>query len=595
MSTSSVINGLSPTWFLPLNDAAGSTTAADASGNGHASTVSLVAFGNADSDTGDTGKGATATSSTGGITISSSSAFNAGTGAMTIGFFVRLSASITGTQVVVGSQAGNTAFWIGISANKATYSLGGSASFAVTESGGPALNDGNDHLVIFRRDGSGNATLSVDGVDYSAAATTFSQPLGSSSNQLGVLNFDGNPATPLSFALVSGEAKYAFGVVGTAITDAQVTSIYNAENASPVTVTVADANLKFSPYNWFVNGSTSARTVNPGSLKLGFSGTSIGVKVDVSALTSFPSTSYPKIKFSIDGGLATYYQLKSSDATVPLANGIASGSHVLQLWGAALDVYDGGNGGTPVATKWSGANALVVDGFVLDAGATTVPVTPQFTKSWLAYGDSITEGEWQLGSSSSPSNAVAYADSTSSHVRFLAEAFGADVSNIGFGGQSWTTTFNSDVPPLPSTWNFIFSGQARSFTTPPDYVSINMGSNGGLTNSAVVTSFLTSLRAAVGVRSQVVVFVPFGGYGRTAITAGVATYKLGNPSDNVFLIDLNDGRFVGTIGTPTLYLSDGLHPNAIGQAIVASELVNAAAGTFLTAGAVDNGRQVYEK
>jgi lysophospholipase L1-like esterase len=354
----------------------------------------------------------------------------------------------------------------------------------------------------------------------------------------------------------------------------------SAGTTFPTTVvTGLTGNLYKSQFNWAMSSTTGQlTTINPGAeIDLDFaSATQVCLAVNVSAFASagYPAASYPKIKYSISGGPMQTYQLQSTDNVLQLG-GSLTGSNSLQLWLMGLDPYGGNPGGTPLTTKWSGANSLVIRGILLDYGATTSPQAAA-SKTWLAYGDSITEGEWQLGNSNVLANAVAYGDATTSHIAFVSGAMGAQLSNVSFGGQAWAGTFDGDVPQISSTYNFLYNGVSRSFASPPNYVSVNLGPNGsGLASSTILTSFLASLRESVGSSAQILVLVPFGGQARANIEAGFAAYLSANPTDNAKLIDLNDARFAGTFGTPAEFLSDGLHPTQMGQAMAAAELVHA--------------------
>jgi lysophospholipase L1-like esterase len=360
--------------------------------------------------------------------------------------------------------------------------------------------------------------------------------------------------------------------------------IGNAGTSFPTTVATAlNVNLHTSPFNWAINSTTGQLlSINVGAeLDIVAAATTqicLDVNVNAFSAASYPAASYPKIKYSIDGGPLTSYQLQPMDRVLNLATGLSSGTHTLQLWLMGLDVYGGNPASTPLTTKWSGANSLIINSILLDAGATLSTYTPP-AKTWLALGDSITEGQWQLGNSNVLTNAVAYEDATTSHIALLANVFGAQICNVSFGGQSWTATFDSDIPPVPSTYNFIYNGVSRSFSAPPNYCSINLGANGTVTASTVA-SFLTTLRAACGNATQLILLVPFGGQNRSAITTAYNTYKGTSPTDNLILIDLNDSRFAGTYGTPTEYLSDGLHPTTTGQAIIAASLTRAISTTL---------------
>ncbi len=335
---------------------------------------------------------------------------------------------------------------------------------------------------------------------------------------------------------------------------------------------VTDLDWVFSPYNWYSDGSGSLNTnnikggstytqaVNPGAyFKVGFSGTSATLNIDTSYFGNIQAKQFPRVSYNVDGGAVQTYQIKANDTQISLAQGLKSDNHQLNFWLLSSDAY---------VARWNASMSLKVTGLVLDNGATTNTPSLQ-SKKLLVFGDSITEGAWILGDHADLTNYSNYEESTSSYVAGIATDISTEYGTAAFGGQSWGSIFNGDVPSLPNAWSYYYSTNSRLvngvFSPTPDYVLINMGTNGGVSSATVVSNWLTNLRTAAGTASRIFVVIPFNGTGRTNITQGFNSYQSSSSDDKVFLIDLgSDGNTYST-STPT-YSYDGLHPNTAGHA-----------------------------
>ncbi len=324
---------------------------------------------------------------------------------------------------------------------------------------------------------------------------------------------------------------------------------------------VTDACLRPSPYNW--SRTTDAMlTVNPGAyFKIGFTGTSIKLNVDVSAMSgaSLPAKEYPRLRWTIDDGAYTTYQLLSTDTEVTLATGLAAGTHQLTLY--MLSSYYN-------ADRWSApVMALKITSLTLDAGASTAAPTLR-DKRLIVYGDSITEGAWALAGPADLTDYSTAQDATAAWAAAVADALGCEYGIVAFGSQGWDTPASGGVPTLPDGWNLIYADHPRVFTPAPDYVLCNMGANGGVAAAATVTTWLTSVRAAVGAACKIVVIVPFGQTGKANLTTGVTDYQAAAPTDaNVVLVDLGTVPGITAVsGAATFLATDGLHPDVAGHA-----------------------------
>src|SRR5207253_6713311 len=100
------------------------------------------------------------------------------------------------------------------------------------------------------------------------------------------------------------------------------------------TFTVDNSAIFWCPYSWRLNGSSWAQTSNCGPyFKTTFSGTACFLTIDVSPLTggSVSAALYPTIRYSVDNGAYTDFQLTSSTTQVTLASGLTNTTHTLYV------------------------------------------------------------------------------------------------------------------------------------------------------------------------------------------------------------------------------------------------------------------------
>lgn len=323
-----------------------------------------------------------------------------------------------------------------------------------------------------------------------------------------------------------------------------------------------------SPFNWEASGSSYIRAANSGAyFKVKFTGTTVGLAVDVAALSGagIASKQYPRFKYRIDGGSFTTRQLLSSDTTITLGTGLTDDTHSLEVYLLATDAY---------VARWTAVSSLKITGIVVGTGKTLEGSPKRTNRTALWFGDSITEGAWSLLAPTDLSDYADATDGTVSYAKVVSDWLGVEYGMCAFGGQSWDSTFNSDVPALPSTYNLIKSGVSRTFGTPA-YVFINMGTNGGVASSSTVSTFLGNLRSACGAATRIYVIIPFNQTGVTNITSGVTTYQAANPSDLCYLIDLGStGSSIATSNS-----TDGSHLNPTGHSLIAAQITPSLGGT----------------
>lgn len=366
--------------------------------------------------------------------------------------------------------------------------------------------------------------------------------------------------TPNSTGSKTLTATDAAGVIPAA------TTTTTASAPAGVQIAYNNANIYYSPSNWDDRG-TYMSSANPGAYaKLAFTGTSVGVKVDVSGMVAanLPSGSYPIVRTVVDGSLFTDTQLTSATTTIT-RSGLSNTSHTLEVYFLAADINNGDRWVTPV-------NAVRLAGFSLDSGA-TVSSPIKRSKTALFFGDSLWEGYLAAGTVTTQpvgNNALL------TTVPAIAKAFDAEYGTIAFSGQGYQATGNNGAVPFPTAYSLHSSGRSRLvaglFSPAPDYIFVQHGTN-GTTTQANVQTMITNLRAAAP-NARIFMIVPANGSARTQITAAVAAVA----SPTVNLIDIGTGYAAGIAafgGGANLYSLDGLHPNPLSNAQVGAADIRA--------------------
>lgn len=363
----------------------------------------------------------------------------------------------------------------------------------------------------------------------------------------------------------------------------QVAQLTATDILPPTTIAVSDANIFWSPYGWRANGTTWMQTANTGTyVKFGFSGTSLSVNVDVSTLTgiSQPSNEYPKIRYSVDNGAWTTYQLKSTDTSVSVASALVVGNHTFEMH--VVNTFT-----APGSDRWATPLLIVrITGFNVDNGSATVACAGNIVirpKRAIFFGDSIGEGVYAL-------SFIDYAtsdDATTSFVELVSWALNAEFGNICFGGQGYTITsayggahmLYDASSPTASAWRNYDANTSRLssglLTPAPDYIVCNHGTNDFVNGAsdaqveAAIVGFMQAVRVASPL-AKIIIVVPFGGFKRTAVTTG---FNTANVSNSV-LIDLGTPAQIGVDESinPSKESPDGTHLFQLTQAKVGAML-----------------------
>lgn len=365
--------------------------------------------------------------------------------------------------------------------------------------------------------------------------------------------------------LINGSAVYgrlrAINSVGQSTQSAPSNTVTPQAGAGRVAIPYNDPAIYYSPYNWDDRGTYKV-TNNPGAYaKIAFTGTSISVNVDVSAISAagVAASNYPIVRTVVDGVSFVDTQLTNTSISV-MRSGLTSGSHTLEFFFFAANIGDFDRWNTPV-------NAVRVTGFTIDNGGTySAPALSP--KRMLYFGDSITEGYLALGTSNaSPAgNSCLHTVPPS-----LAKAMNCEYGVVAFSGQGYQQVGNGNVPAWPSAYSLYSAGRSRlvnaKFDPAPDFIMVEHGAN-GTTTTANVQSMMTNLRAAAP-SAKIIMIVPAGGYARSAISSGFAAAN----DPNAILVSLSSSFEVGInqFGTgPNMWSLDGLHRNSLSNARVAT-------------------------
>ena len=385
--------------------------------------------------------------------------------------------------------------------------------------------------------------------------------------------------SPAGIGAVSNAGVFTPAATGTATIIA--TSTQDSTKSGSATVTVAlpqnslvvtfpNPNIYESPDIWRLSGSSIISPTGGAYLKFQVTGTqNITANVDTTINSSLGPDDMPSIKVVINSGTPYFVQF-SPNNTVGTPITIASGLNSTTSYSVSLYMI-GGN--ESAGDGWAGTSFQTkIDSLEFDPGS-TLSSQSLAGKSCIFYGDSILE-TYYGGPISGPY--YTYVDYTEAWPSYVAPMLGCEYSEIGIYGQGWLLTGQGGYPPFPSSWGHYDSTDPKTFSTMPDYVVIDLGTNDA-THSPVtiaenVSAVLTQMRAKFGVNTRIILVTPYNptfndpeGNPRTGIINGYSSYEETTPDANAFLIDL--GTTVQQYTLPPWSLDD-THPDQAAHAII---------------------------
>ncbi len=317
------------------------------------------------------------------------------------------------------------------------------------------------------------------------------------------------------------------------------------------TVVAADhADIRYQG-RWGRLGDAMA-TVNSGSgVLLRFTGRRIAVTFDQATVTQ-----PPQLYVRLDRGAPVLYTVDRDRIDLTVRPGV----HTLEI--TVKDVDERANRWLPPLRS-----GLLLTGFRLDPGATTLPPPAPEDRRIEFLGDSITQGVRAAG----PEIGVRGSDATKDYAWLTGRALRADFRQVGFGAQGIGRPGGGQVPPAAQTLPFNFAGSPVEPTYVPQAVVVNQGTNDGLASMdpvAFQAAYLDYLRQIRATWPDTWIFAmrPFGGYFAREIAAAAAAVD-----DHVVYVDTTGWL------TATDY-TDGLHPTYAGHLRVAHRLGPVIAG-----------------
>jgi hypothetical protein len=418
------------------------------------------------------------------------------------------------------------------------------------------------HFWVRNGRASGSAYLSAEITDLTAATAT--------TNLFNAV-VDTSPITATGTAALD---FYNNGAASTTTTGLHAQEFKVTDVSNDVTIPVTDPNFYCSPYNWFSvggsgamqannvkpTGTTGVRTTTVGYIKTSFNAPLYGIAaltVDVGSMVtgSVPSASFPIIKYSLDYGAFVVRQLLSTDLSIQIGSGLASGTHTLLIQVMALsqayDLYT-----TPV-------EQVTINNLIVSAGSSgsvaltgNLAVRPNIA---LVLGDSITAGQ-QILSASYP--AISGYDGGLAYSSMLQEILNAEVGAKGYGSTGFSVAASSqtgNVPALISSWSQYDNTNAMDTSIVPNYVIEMDGANDGSSiTQSLVAAWLTAVRA---VWPSVWIFSVNPPEVTTAASAKSAAVTAASDARMVYLNPLGHLSNMFQYPTPSWVAIDGLHPN----------------------------------
>lgn len=506
-----------------------------------------------------------------------------------------------GGAINVGSYGGGSYAWGGEIDDVALYSgILRTANFAAPTAA--VSNSAANLLALYHLDGDGTDSTGAAQATPTATAVTLSGPtsgtvsVASSAFSVGVSPTGGTITGTVVVTPSDGGAGGAFSPTSVSLTTASpsgtftytpsttgsrtisasnngsltnptsITYTSNSAASAPVTVPVTDANVFFSPYNWYSDGagaqqanninanSSFAWTWNAGAyIKLRVNVTTSGnayLNVDT---TSLNSISGPTIAWSTDKTNWSTSTLAYSASQVQINLGsLAVGAHDILI--VQKDEPEGPD-------RWNTPLCIVkVTGFQFPTGTTTQAPT-LFTGRMVCFGDSITQAR-SAGTDGNDDSRYGYALLLGRALNCEVGVIGASGSGYGSGGQGNVPAFyNADL--TQASWSNYMAGKSRlvagKLSPQPDIVTCNHGRNNSGMTTAQVTGWLAQARAAAP-NAKLYIVTTFDGTERDLLLAASL------PDANSYFIDMGiNNEINGQWGN--------FHPSGLGHANLAGMIV----------------------
>jgi hypothetical protein len=422
------------------------------------------------------------------------------------------------TRVACGKV---NSFWIGTSSGQVAVAKYGTSTGEVSLTHTATISDGAWHHVAFVLTSTGG-TLYVDGVSVAGSTSTTTPTAAGFYFEPGNTNYEttfgiGNFGNAANFPWQDGSlddwavwniAKYTanFTAPTTAVDPAaaNLVALYNFEGTpntnsatTRATIPFSNSSISYSPYNWDTSGS-AAITINPGAyFRCTFQGSSCVLNVDTTVFNGATSTPLPQILYRVDNhGTWNTVVLTSTSTTqaIPIDIPIETLRFYTQH---NLEVVIKST--TETRTRWTASSlqtAFKLTSLSLDTGrGLSSPQQNQSIRT-IIYSDSLGEGVRTVTSSGLTPSDTDRNDVHQTWSYVLGRALG-EVGMVCFGGTGYVQTGSGSVPNLQNSYNLIYQGVSRSFSTNPDLIVICLGQNDSTANSTAQTTFINAVTTCI--------------------------------------------------------------------------------------------------
>ncbi|MET9275775.1 pectinesterase family protein [Kribbella sp. NPDC003557] len=290
-----------------------------------------------------------------------------------------------------------------------------------------------------------------------------------------------------------------------------------------------------------------AITVNSGSsVRFRFTGSHLGALFDTASIT-VPAQLY----VAIDGGAPALHKV-DADQKVFADDLDPTVAHTAEILVKDVDEYEN-RWNVPLQT------GVVLEKIELAPDAKLIPLPTTAEHRIEFYGDSITQGVMALCAELGTD----CADGTKAYPHLVGEAFGADITQVGFGKQGILQPGHGNVGTAADSFGLNLAGFPTTDPEPGAAV-VNFGTNDAAYGSAEFTAgyvaYLRQIRAA-DPKTLIVALRPFNGTHADDIKAAVAAMK----DRRIVYVDTTGWLGAGDFNGST-------HPNVQGHQVAAAKL-----------------------
>ena len=246
-----------------------------------------------------------------------------------------------------------------------------------------------------------------------------------------------------------------------------------------------DPSILYSPYTWgftTVSGYAFAVTTNGGSrLRFQFNAsglTGLTLNFFTGQATNNAAGQAASFWIRVDDGPWQIAQVANSAITCALPNWSASWPvHTVEL--RVRSIPTAVSRWVPASAGLPPPAACAFTGYSVTAtSSSSAPAPIAKARNVLVMGDSQTEGWINLANAEGQVDATGGTDgmdTTAGWAFLLGEQLGAEIAVVGQSGLGFINLPASGVPGWASSWNYLWQGQARTFSPVPDLLVFMVG------------------------------------------------------------------------------------------------------------------------